>query len=544
MRYFKALFNSIIDAMAAQKPLRGIQFRVTNAETGKRSTTDHGKAIVAACIAASAEPSAAASAAAVTAESNWRFGYMPHVVEATVLASKSSASGAMDMARAGLDAALAAFEFHAADGTVTSLAAAMGIDRDAAATAPGSGSGLVSATIAGASAFSAADVALRVPCNGETLEGAAILATAQRWTTSGAMEPSCVAALRRVVENADAWLDLRGAPAFVLLGATSEMGPLEFLLARGATVVAVARPGAAKWDKLIATARGSCGTLIIPIAASVGMDVAAADDGMLAAAAGCDLLTQTPAIADWLVGVAPGEAPTVCSHVYLDGEKFVRASIAMDVVVRAMEARRSAPPTLAYIDTPSHAHVVPQSVLTEAQRHLDARPLWQRVCYAFGMLKPTRVVPTAPLAQAALGDATPWSVIDMLSSLQGPNYALAKFVQRWRAMVAMGDPGRIVSINSGPPARTVSVMHSATMATAIAGFAWLPPNAAYDPETVSPLMAALLVHDLNTAASVPAGAHPLMRTYDQAWHGGSWACPYEPNSSGKVAFMAGKLSGN
>ena len=34
---------------------------------------------------------------------------------------------------------------------------------------------------------------------------------------------------------------------FVLLGATSEMGPLEFLLERGANVIAIARSGEQKW---------------------------------------------------------------------------------------------------------------------------------------------------------------------------------------------------------------------------------------------------------------------------------------------------------
>jgi hypothetical protein len=34
---------------------------------------------------------------------------------------------------------------------------------------------------------------------------------------------------------------------FVLLGATSEMGPLKFLLDRGANVIAIARGGKSKW---------------------------------------------------------------------------------------------------------------------------------------------------------------------------------------------------------------------------------------------------------------------------------------------------------
>jgi len=52
---------------------------------------------------------------------------------------------------------------------------------------------------------------------------------------------------------------------FVLLGATSEMGPLKFLLDRGANVIAIARGGAAKWAELVKHARKSRGTLIFPV---------------------------------------------------------------------------------------------------------------------------------------------------------------------------------------------------------------------------------------------------------------------------------------
>ena len=547
--------------------LQGIQFRVTDASTGKRSTTEHNKAILSAHVAPLRSTEGAATILAIKKEVDFRFNYMPHVVSCAGLMANASASGAVAMANAGLSAAIDAFEFHKSNGTVVSLAVAMGLADAAEATATdavadteselATSTEFISAIVRGTAALG--DVTLRVPYlegGGAALEGAALAAEVAKWSAAGAMEPSCAASIARVTANS-AWLDLRAQPAFVLLGATSEMGPLNFLLARGATVVAVARPGSAKWDKLIAAARASPGTLIVPIpAASAAMvagsapgssDAAAADgaiegaaDDVVAAAAGCDLLTQTPAIARWLVSVRPADAVTVCSHVYLDGEAFVRASIAMDVVVRTMELRRAVPPALAYIDTPSHAHAVPPSVLATAQRHLDARPLWQRVCRLFGVLKDTRVVPCASLGGAAPGE--PWHVVDMLSPLQGPNYAVAKLLQRWRAIAAMADPRRVVSINAGPPARTASVMHSATMAAAINGFSWIPPNVAYEPTTVSPLMAALLLNDLNTPR--PPAAHPLRTVYEGAWHGGSWCCPYDPNSSGKVAFLAGKLAGN
>ena len=50
-------------------------------------------------------------------------------------------------------------------------------------------------------------------------------------------------------------------------------------------------------------------------------------------------------------------------------------------------------------------------------------------------------------------------VIDGLSLLQGPNYALAKTLQHWRAVVARAD-GAVVSANMAPPARTESMLHN------------------------------------------------------------------------------------
>ena len=51
---------------------------------------------------------------------------------------------------------------------------------------------------------------------------------------------------------------------------------------------------------------------------------------------------------------------------------------------------------------------------------------------------------------------------------QGPNYALAKRLQRWRATVAR-DGGATVSMNVAPPTRTRSVTKNRVLAAAYAG---------------------------------------------------------------------------
>ena len=57
---------------------------------------------------------------------------------------------------------------------------------------------------------------------------------------------------------------------------------------------------------------------------------------------------------------------------------------------------------------------------------------------------------------------------DSMVPQQGPNYALAKRLQRWRAAVARRD-GALVSMNVAPPTRTRSVVKNRALAAAYAG---------------------------------------------------------------------------
>ena len=57
------------------------------------------------------------------------------------------------------------------------------------------------------------------------LEGLELFAQLDKWVEYGTIEPSAADAIKAVVNNGDDWLDLRGKH-FVLLGATSAMGPL------------------------------------------------------------------------------------------------------------------------------------------------------------------------------------------------------------------------------------------------------------------------------------------------------------------------------
>ena len=134
-------------------------------------------------------------------------------------------------------------------------------------------------------------------------------------------------------------------------------------------------------------------------------------------------------------------------------------------------------------------------------------------------------------------DANP-GIADALVAQQGPNYALAKRIQRWRATVARHD-GRQVSFHVAPSTRTRSVVKNRALAAAFAGAHRFGVEV-FDPDTANTLMASLLVHDLSTEPVVHA--HPWQDEAHAAVHGGLWRAAYEPRSALGLAAVLGYAS--
>jgi hypothetical protein len=118
---------------------------------------------------------------------------------------------------------------------------------------------------------------------------------------------------------------------------------------------------------------------------------------------------------------------------------------------------------------------------------------------------------------------------------QGPNYALAKRLQRWRATTAR-DAGTAVSLTVAPATRTRSVTKNRLLAAAFAG-AHRFGIEVFEPATSNTLMAALLVHDLRAAP--PVQPHPWQDEAYAAAHGGLWRQPYAPRSALGLAVLLG-----
>ncbi len=364
------------------------------------------------------------------------------------------------------------------------------------------------------------DHELTLPYRGTRLSGAALGAQLRQWARQGVLEPSAVDAVLEVAAHPE-WLALPGQTVAVL-GAGAEMGPLTALLRWGATVAAVDLPAPAVWDRVLTTAEQGAGRLLVPV--QPGTDV---DSAGLAGSAGVDLLAEVPAVGDWLASL-DGRV-TLGNYLYADGATHALVSVAADVLARRLTGAR--PDTaLAFLATPTDVFVVPSDAVEHsnrawAQRSRAAKVLGRPVSWATRGRLLHRAYP--PHAGPGIGDA--------LVPVQGPNYALAKRIQRWRATAARRD-GQVVSFHVAPSTRTRSVVKNRALAAAFAGAHRFGVEV-FEPGTSNVLMAALLVHDLTVGT--PPHDHPWQDEAYAAVHGGLWRAPYEPRSALGLSAVLG-----
>jgi hypothetical protein len=216
------------------------------------------------------------------------------------------------------------------------------------------------------------------------------------------------------------------------------------------------------------------------------------------------------------------------NYVYADGANHVRVAMAVDALATHLLARRS-DVTLAFLATPTDVFAVPREAVAEATRRYAEASGVGRVRRPLRLLSGGRL-----LARNYAPEADP-GINDSLVPQQGPNYALAKRLQRWRAAVAR-DAGTPVSLRVAPATRTRSVVRNRLLAAAYSG-AHRFGIEVFQPATSNTLMAAVLVHDLVTRPA-PA-AHPWQDEAACAAHGGLWRQPYAPRSVLGIAVLLG-----
>jgi hypothetical protein len=315
------------------------------------------------------------------------------------------------------------------------------------------------------------------------------------------------------------WLRADGFTVAVL-GAGAEMGPLQALLRWGARVAAVDLPDPQIWSRVLETARAGAGTLVLPVPPGA----AEADP----ARAGADLLSEAPAVGDWLAGL--DGSLVVGNYVYADGATNVRVAVAVDALTTRLLASRPEV-ALSFLATPTDVFAVPSDAVRQSATAYASRSRRARM-----LGRPLRAVSAGRLMQRAYLPGADPGICDSLVPQQGPNYALAKRLQRWRATVAR-DAGTTVSLNVAPPTRTRSVVKNRALAAAYAGAHRFGVEV-FEPATSNVLMAALLVHDLHTGGG-PAHEHPWQDEAFAAVHGGLWRAPYAPRSALGLAALLG-----
>lgn len=471
---------------------------------GKRASGPPGQRIVAAAL----QGLAPEAADAVRAERDWRHAYPRHW-RALVQAQAARPVSAVASARAGLAAAWAELPFVRA-GQPLALAEAMRTPQRRLQTLQLRGQG------------EAAPAAWAVPHEGRELTGDALARQIDRWEKSGVCEPAHAAALHDCLAHPE-WFDLSDQH-LVLLGAGSEAGPLAWLAKWRANLVGIDLARPATWKRIAGTVAAGNATLTAPVAPGQPLD---------AAHAGADLLGDTPDIAAWLAGL--GQPLAIANLAYLDGERHVRVSLAMDAISATLCAADSRT-QLAYMATPTDVFAVPEAVARASTDAFARRGLVKKLVQAGARLT-SGGRGFAPHIEALIdaGDFGHWGLVDALVVEQGPNYALAKRLQQWRALVARAD-GHRVAFNVAPSTTTASVVSNPLLAAGFRGAKAFGVEV-FAPATTNALMAAMWVHQLRTAPR--DFAHPLKLLVHTANHGGLWRLPYLPRSVLPMAALLG-----
>ncbi len=493
----------------------GVSFPVD--ARGHRGSLEAGRAIVAEAMAAIS----ATDAARVASDSRWHRSYCAHL-RRLVETGLVRAEDALAIARAGLASVHATMRF-VRDGDEVALAEATALKARFT---------VDSATMVCGAVFPPA--ALVVPYRGEQLEGESLLAQLDRWVGAGIVEPSHASAVARVVEHPE-WLDLSDR-SFVLLGASAEIAPLQWLSQWRARIVAIDLPDAHAWERLVALASAGNATVIAPRRRDKGkrkprQTSPAAQNVAFAAAAsagslGANLLTDLPELARWIAAL-PGPL-TIGAYAYLDGARNVQVCAAMDALTAAVLAKRD-DASLAFLATPTDVYATPLEAAAQARARYAGRGIGQRAWQApLSIASGGRFFrPNYPKENLG-ANAARLAVCDSLVAQQGANYALAKRLQQWRALASRA-AGVRTSINVAPSTTTRSVTRRRELAAAFAGADRFGVEA-FEPATTRALMAAMLVHDLRCDDSAANPATPLDHPYrlliEGANHGGMWRMPF------------------
>ncbi len=487
----------------------GIQF--PESDSGEISTTQTGKQIFSSAIGSSNH----ALSLAMLKEKKWRKNYMSYIPQVVEAASKGDVY-AESIAERGLKACYDQFKFIRGGKQYGIQQAMEEFSSNLFFTAKIEGDGEKASFVG-------------VQHKDRYLQGPSLNEQIKTWIEDGIIESEHGDDVLKIIGDNSA-RDLTGK-IFVLLGAGSEVGPLQTLLSLGATVIAIARNKPDNWKRLIKIAEASSGSLIIPCKHNPKN----LNNEQIANIAGADLLTQAPEIAYWINSF--DKPLTLGSYAYLDGALHVQVSMAMDAIAQYLLSRRN-DVALSYLLTPSDVYCIPHTIAKHGTRKYNSKTIRGFFKRGIKALSGSRLYAPSIGEEVCDHKGRRFAVLDNLVNQQGPNYVLAKHIQRWRAIVS-SKKNIQVSCNVAPASSTKSVTSNPFFAAAI----WGSENfgvEVFSPTTVNTLMTMQLISDLNSKEKQHRGEALFI---SGANHGGAWRIGYCFRSLLIQSLIVGLLGG-
>ena len=392
------------------------------------------------------------------------------------------------------------------------------------------------------------------------------------WAKYGCIEPSVVSSVGKVASYSDATSFVQAKNTiFVLLGATSELGPFDVLSRLGANIAIVSRPGyLTKIQKLVYDAKykSNC-TLYLPVRpryANVN-DIDAESShcyqeeeylstnymsfesatltremgdelGDALDRAGADIITDTPELIEWILNLVKfnpessdqlnenpdtsafnrtesGDGSNESVPLTDNRKRLVICNMASLLVPEDQVLVTAGMDLICETVCRYHRNTSLVYYISPNTAHCvseDAsRDSEQRHSEAPLWQKVLQAMPTnmtfQPQGSWPKMPNTGLRVSNGIAGYKGHYYTLSKTSQIWRAMLAKSE-GHIVSANLGPSSRTDSMISFKFIRFALEGMQIVQPFVAFDVEPAKTLMAALMLYDLNCDQST---AHPYVR---------------------------------
>jgi len=250
-----------------------------------------------------------------------------------------------------------------------------------------------------------------------------------------------------------------------------------------------------------------------------------------------------------VLGGANVEA-TIGNYTYLNSDLHVKLSLCADAIISGLIAKKGPKISIAFLCTPTDLHVIPAEASKAAAA--NASPLSNPPAWILNQI--IRLLTGGKFLKSNVmkkgGAEGTIDLVDGVSVAQGPNYALAKRMQHWRAVLAF-EEGITVASNIAPSTATISVLQNKMFALAYQGMPFYAPYEIFEQDTTNAVMAAMLFHDINNKEGSAYPANRKKFEIDNAlqlfghgsFHGGLWRCAYTVDSVGLPSVIVACLGG-